>query len=59
VDYWQISGFSSSGQLPSWKTANLSDITQVKILGDNFDVRNKEGYNLNNHNRYAKIICDA
>lgn len=40
---YQIDGFSSSGKM-GWKLFSLSKISYIKILENNFTVREGEGY---------------
>ena len=40
---YQIDGFSSSGKM-GWKLFSLSKVSSIKILENNFNVREKDGY---------------
>jgi hypothetical protein len=57
LDFWQTDGYSSSGNLPSWKRLIIADIIGVKITGNHFQTRQKEGYNPSNKKRYSRTIC--
>ena len=55
VDAYQISGFSKhSEQVPGWRPFDISKITELTILSDNFEVA--QGYNPSNIDRYRTII---
>lgn len=57
VDFYQTAGYSSSGDLPSWRCLIIDDIVSLNILPDHFEVRMSEGYNPSNTKRYSRIIC--
>ncbi len=59
VDFWQTDGYSSSGNLPSWKRLVIQDIVSIKTLDDHFQIRIKEGYDPSNRKRYQRIICSV
>ena len=58
VDFYQISGFSSSGNLPGWRRLAISDIAEATILAESFTPRTADGYNPGSK-RYARIISRA
>jgi len=57
VDFYQTSGYSSSGNLPSWRRLTIDDIVSLQVLSSQFQARSREGYNPLNKQRYFRILC--
>lgn len=55
VDFYQTSGYSSSGGLPAWRRLALTDILEASLLPQSFSPRTAEGYNPGGK-RYVQIM---
>lgn len=56
VDVYQISGYSSHPEsIPGWRPFDLSEITEINILDETFDIA--YGYNPYNIDHYPTIIA--
>jgi len=55
LDAYQISGYSKNPkEVPGWKPFYMSEITDVVVLDDTFEIAS--GYNPSNKNRYLTIV---
>jgi len=56
LDAYQVSGYSKKPkEVPGWKPLYISEITDVVVLDDTFEIAS--GYNPANRNRYLTIVA--
>ena len=56
LDTYQLSGYSKHpGEIPGWRPFEVSKITELTILNDNFEMA--PGYNSSNRDKYRTIIA--
>jgi hypothetical protein len=57
VDFYQLEGFSRSGQLPGWRRLALSDIAVLRPREAHFEPR--RDYHPENRGFYRAFVCAA
>lgn len=57
VDFWQLSGWSWSGDLPGWRRVALTDIMWIEPASAKFTPRSD--YHPDNRQWYRAFVCSA
>lgn len=57
VDFWQLGGWSWSGDLPGWRRLALTDIVRIEPTKDRFTPR--ADYHPDNREWYRAFVCSA
>jgi len=55
IDAYQTSGYSEIDKLPQWKSFSVSEINELSILNETFDIAPR--YNPSNREKYVTIIA--